>query len=123
MKGVGQVLFLLVIFITNCSETKEAKRLDTAISIKTSVEIPDIIVDKSSIQYDRSISVWSLNGEPYSGHIVSFHQDSTLKGKTGILNGKKQNQSRQWYPDGQLKQIANYHKGKIITSAFLCLLS
>jgi len=31
----------------------------------------------------------------------------------GILGGKKQNQATEWYPDGNYKQVANYHLGKL----------
>ncbi|MEM6738004.1 MAG: membrane-binding protein, partial [Bacteroidota bacterium] len=89
------------------------KKLNTSATTRTSVKIPDITVDKSLVKYNKETSLWSLNDEPYSGYMISLHQDSTLKEKTGISNGKKQNQSMKWYPDGHLKQVANYQEGKL----------
>ena len=113
MKCVVSMVFLIAMLAISCSENGKEKKWPIPDSAITPIEIPEKMVNKSLISYNNKKSLWSLNGQPYSGYIVSFHQDSTLKEKTGILNGKKQNQSRQWYPDGQLKQIANYHKGKL----------
>jgi len=77
------------------------------------VEVPETIVLKSAIKYHHKKSLWTLNNRPYSGFAVSYYPDSTLKEKFGILNGKKQSQFMQWYPDGHLKNVTNYHKGKL----------
>lgn len=113
MKGMVPILLLLSMLITSCGKHKAAKKLNAADSTVTSVAIPDVSVDKSSLHYNRKTSLWSLNDELYSGYIVSFYPDSTLQEKTGILHGKKQNQSKKWYPDGSLKQVANYQEGKL----------
>lgn len=54
-----------------------------------------------------------MNDQLFSGYAVSFYEDSTLKSKEGILNGKKENKSIHWYPDGHFKQIENYNNGKL----------
>ncbi|MEM6321600.1 MAG: membrane-binding protein, partial [Bacteroidota bacterium] len=91
----------------------EKEKLPTTNPMETSVEIPDITVNKSLVDYKNQISLWTLNDQPYSGYMVSYYPDGRLKEKTGILNGRKQNQSTQWFPDGHLKQVANYHRGKL----------
>ncbi|MEM8524172.1 MAG: membrane-binding protein [Bacteroidota bacterium] len=106
-------LILLSILIVSCTESRATKELPALNSTEIAVEIPDKVVHKSLLTYDNKTSLWSLNDERYSGYLVSFHADSTLKEKTGILNGRKQNQSSKWYPDGRLQEVANYHQGKL----------
>lgn len=79
----------------------------------TVLAIPNTTVDISKLEYNNKISVWSMNGEPYSGYAVNFYPDSKPKEKMGILNGKTENQTMAWFPDGHLQEIANYHKGQL----------
>lgn len=94
-------------------EKETSNTLHQADLIDTLVVIPNKAVDKSLLVYHHETSVWTWNDQGYSGYLVSFYPDSTLKEKTGILKGKKQNQAVQWYPDGHLKQVAHYHQGKL----------
>ena len=103
---------MLSTLIMGCGETREAKKNIPSLP-ESLLQVPDRTVHLSSLYYDTKTSQWSLNEELYSGYMVSFHQDSTLKEKIGILNGKKQDQAMRWYPDGKLKQVANYHQGKL----------
>jgi len=113
MKYIIPIVFLLSTLITSCAEKVETKKIDLPNLTDTLVVIPTTTVDKSLLNYNNKRSLWTLNDQSYSGYMVSFHQDSTLKEKIGIWNGKKQNQATRWYPDGQLKQVANYHEGKL----------
>ena len=108
-------IFILSIFLTACAEKT---RIPTKIShtpdqVDTLLEVPNNLVDKSALSYNNKTSLWTLNDQLYSGYAVSFYRDSVLKEKIGIINGRKQNQAIQWYPDGHYKQLANYHKGKL----------
>ena len=113
MKSIIPILFLLSVLMTNCAENKEVIKNHLSNSTDTLVEIPDTSVDKALLVHNKAASLWTLNDQAYSGYLVSFYPDSTLKEKIGILNGKKQNQTIRWYPDGHYKQVANYHKGKL----------
>lgn len=113
MKQVILVVLSFSILLTSCAEKKKTKHALTPYPIDTLLEIPNTIVDLSALHYENKTSVWSLKNQLYSGYAVSFHQDSILKEKIGILNGKKQNQAIQWYPDGHYKQVTNYHKGRL----------
>ena len=75
--------------------------------------LPDTLVEKSVLTYNRKTSIWTLNDIPYSGFSVSYYPDNSLKEKFGILDGKKQNKFIQWYPDGHFKNTAEYDKGKL----------
>jgi len=50
---------------------------------------------------------------PCGCYTVRLDQNNSLIEKTGILNGKKQNKATWWYPDGHIKELANYDKGKL----------
>lgn len=113
MKCIIPMIFLLGALMISCAEDRNEKKVHHLNPDVSSVTIPDRVVNKSSLNYDNRTSLWSLNNEPFSGYMVSFYQDSTLKEKAGILDGKKQNQFIEWYPDGKLKQVAHYHKGKL----------
>ncbi len=103
--------FLICVFLCSCSEKKETTSSPN--KDEQLLDIPEVIVDKSTLFYDKKSSIWTLNGELFSGYAVSYYQDSMLKQKMGILAGKKQNQSIDWYPDGHYSLIANYHLGKL----------
>ncbi|WP_299246430.1 toxin-antitoxin system YwqK family antitoxin [uncultured Aquimarina sp.] len=111
MKKIFWTFLFVCVLLISCSEQKEKPLInDTA---NPFLEIPETIVEKSALHYDRKTSVWTLNGQPYSGFAVSYYPDTNLKEKFGILHGKKQNKFMQWYPDGHLKNSTSYHKGKL----------
>ena len=104
--------FLLLSFLLmSCSKQKEKPTQSN--TVNNAFSVPETIVLKSIIQYDHEISLWTLNDVPFSGFVVSYYKDSTMKEKFGILNGKKQNNHIQWFSDGHLKNVANYHLGKL----------
>lgn len=107
-------LFILLIgVLLGCTENKELKLLGNTDSTDVVIEIPNRTIEKSFLDYNRKISLWTLNNAPYSGCAVSYYSDGTLKEKVGFFNGKKQNQEKSWYSDGKPKQIANYDRGKL----------
>ncbi len=103
-------MFVCFLFIS-CSEQKGKPSISDNTDLL--LEVPETIVAKSALHYDRKTSVWTLNDQLYSGFAVSYYPDSNLKEKFGILHGKKQNKFIQWYPDGHFKNVADYHKGKL----------
>ncbi|MEZ4850478.1 MAG: membrane-binding protein [Bacteroidia bacterium] len=113
MKQVFLIVLSSIVFLISCAEKKETKVSITPDPVDSLLEIPDTMVDHSALYYHNKTSLWTLNDQLYSGYAVSFYQDSSLKDKIGFLNGRKQNQAIQWYPDGHYKQVANYHKGKL----------
>lgn len=114
MNNIYFLILALCILTISCKERKTMKNLQTANPTETiSIKIPDTTVDKSELFYNKKSSVWTLNGKLYSGSAVSFYPDGSLQEKINILNGKKESQAIQWYPNGDFKQIAHYHKGKL----------
>ncbi|MEO0900004.1 MAG: membrane-binding protein [Bacteroidota bacterium] len=113
MKSHISFLFLLCVLIVSCSDQQKENTDQLPPSLEMVEEIPDRFVNRSLLNYDNKISLWYLDHELYSGYAVSYHPDSTLKEKIGILKGRKQHQAISWYANGILKQLANYHKGKL----------
>lgn len=96
-----------------CIKSKAPKINHDSGSSDITIEIPDTIVDKATLWYNNKKSLWTLNEVPYSGYAESYYQDSTLRERIVILNGRKETLTNLWYPNGNLKQIANYHNGKL----------
>lgn len=111
MKIVLLSFILLTLSLQSCNEKKENSPLGNQI-VKI-FEIPKITVLKSALVYNHNVSIWSLNDSPFSGFAISYYENGNLKEKFGILNGKKQNKSSQWFSDGNLKNISHYHQGKL----------
>lgn len=113
MKRNLLIIFLSSFFLFSCSEEKN-KELAIEINSEDSLlEIPNITIDKSELYYNNKKSIWTLNEKLYSGYAVVYYRDSILKEKIGIFEGKKQNETIHWFPDGHYKYLANYHKGKL----------
>ncbi len=108
-------LFFIGFTITCCKQsTIETLKSQSEATDFTTIEIPMISIDKSNLDYNTQTSLWTKKGKPFSGYAMSYQHDSTtLKQKIGILDGRKQNETIEWYPDGRIKQSANYHKGKL----------
>lgn len=113
MKHIFLTVFSISVLLVSCAEKEATKVSLPSNPVDTLLEIPDTMVDKALLHYNNKTSLWTMNGQLYSGYAVSFHQDSMLKEKIGIRNGKKENKAISWYPDGHYKQVANYHKGKL----------
>lgn len=107
----GRLLGILCCFLLmSCSEKKQIETALPVIEVKT---IPKINTPHSALSYNKLESLWTLNGEMYSGYAVKYYTESLQKEKFGIVNGKKQNESISWYPDGHQQSIASYHNGKL----------
>lgn len=111
MKTSFWSLLLLSFLLIGFLEKKETSTTSNNTDIL--LEVPETIVIKSDLRYDRDISLWVLNDLPFSGFAISYYPDNSLKEKFGILNGKKQNEAIQWYTDGHIKNASNYHQGKL----------
>ena len=107
------IFILLILLIASCGEASK-KAIKTSESEPISLlKVPENTIDKSKLDYDNKVSLWTLNGENFSGYALSYFPDSSLKQRIGILDGRKQNETTDWYPDGQIKHSSFYHKGKL----------
>lgn len=110
------VLIIIILSICSISCLEQAQKEEEPspeIDLVTSLEIPDTIVDKSVLFFDKSISRWNLNEDLFSGHVVHYNKEGVLIERFSILNGKKQNQSIQYFADGHYQYLSNYHEGRL----------
>ncbi len=111
MKIFFRSLLILSLLFLACSEkTGELSQSTDDLNV---LAVPETIISKSALKYDNSTSRWTLNDLPFSGFAVDYYSDSTLREKFGILNGKKHKKAMQYFPDGHLKIVSNYHNGKL----------
>lgn len=107
------ILMLLSLFFVSCSNDVKKEIKKPLIESINSLEVPTNSINKEVLHYDTKTSLWTLDGVQFSGYAVSYYPDSTLLQKFGILEGRKQNDYTNWFPDGHIKHSANYHKGKL----------
>lgn len=111
MKIIFWTQLLANLLLISCSEDKG--KATESVGVERLPEVPEITIVKSSLEYDRKISLWLLNDQPFSGFAASYYPDSSLREKIGILEGKKQNAAIKWYLDGHFQSVSNYDKGKL----------
>ena len=107
------IIFLFPLLIFGCLKQSEKNSLIVTEEIFLALDIPEVEIEKSALNYNNKKSLWTIDGKLFSGYAISYFEDGTMQEKVGILEGKKQNESIAWYPDGYLKQVAKYHIGKL----------
>lgn len=106
------IALILGLLTMNCTSSEDVKKAPHPEPI-TPLDIPPIEIEKSKLHYNPKNSLWTLDGKRFSGYAISTYPDRTLKQKIGMLDGRKQNQASDYYPDGQPRLLAHYHKGKL----------
>lgn len=104
-------LLCIGFLMIGCTEQKE--KLAQHGTSEVLLEVPETIVSEADVQYNHKRSLWTRNDLPFSGFVVNYYPDNTLKEKFGVLKGKKQNEAIQWFADGHFKNVTNYHEGKM----------
>ena len=110
MKSIRIILFLVSLSFFSCTPKTVDKELDFR---NEAVEIPQETVDIARVTYDPKTATWTRNNELFSGYVEQYYPNKNIKQSIGVLNGKRQKQTLVWFPDGHLKEVSNYHKGKL----------
>lgn len=108
-----KLLIAICLITASCSKNKKHKKKVVSNQEVTQLDVKDTMVDKSLLTFKKEISVWTLNEKPYSGYAITKFKNGSLNRKFGLLNGKKQNEDVSWFSNGNIKSVANYHKGKL----------
>lgn len=103
---------LISLLLVSCKEEPINKSTPRVTEI-TELDIPDTTVSRSLLHYNNKTSLWNLNNQRYSGYAITYQKDSTIMDKFGVLDGRKQNKAVEYYPDGHMKHLSHYHKGKL----------
>ena len=102
----------LVLFASCSDSYDEIERVE--IKVDTTLVVPNIVVEKSKLNYNPKSSLWTLNDSLFSGYVVSYYaNDILIKEKMGILNGRRHGSSIHWYPNKRYKSFSTYYKGKL----------
>lgn len=107
------IFIVLILQLVNCAKPIKKEVEKPLVEVIKSLEVPADTIDKSKLHYNRMTSIWTLDGKPFSGYAVNYFPDSTLRQKIGIVDGKKQHETTDYYPDGHIKFSVNYHQGKL----------
>lgn len=110
MKSLRIILFLVGLCFFSCVPKKVERELHF---IDETVKIPQETVDITEVSFDPKTSTWRRNNELFSGYVEQYYPNRSIKQSIGVLNGKRQKQTHVWFPDGHLKEVSNYHKGKL----------
>ncbi len=102
-----RTILALSMILSSCADHSQHIEAGTTPAIK------DTSVSEKKLTYQKENSLWTLNGQAFSGYAVTKYEDGSLKRKFGILNGKKQNEDTVWFPDRKINSITNYHHGKL----------
>lgn len=113
MRNKVWILSLLGLGLLSCAESVQQQQSPPKTIAVESYVIPKDTVEKSALVYDRNTSQWTLEGQLYSGYVVNYYKNKRLKERFGLLEGRMQDEAVLFYPNGHLKRIAHYHKGKL----------
>jgi len=108
-----KILIAICLLLASCSKSKTDVDHFLSDEVILPVEIKNTTVNRNLLSYHRETSVWKYNDQPYSGYAITKYEKGSLKQKFGVFNGKKQNEDIVWFPNGKIKSITNYHKGKL----------
>lgn len=107
------IFIVLILQLVSCAKPIKKEVKKPLVEVIKSLEVPASTIDKSKLHYNKKTSIWTLDGKSFSGYAVRYFPDSTLMQKFGILDGKKQKDATDYYPDGHIQYFQNYHQGKL----------
>ena len=102
---------LLGFLLAACSQLETASVVDEMTFAPQNV--PEVVIEKTRLEYHHQSSRWTYDAIPYSGYAVTYFPDGSLQERFGVLDGKRQGEYLHWFADGQLRNVANYHEGKL----------
>jgi len=113
MKHLLLSLCAIIMALSSCTNDRFSETSITEVRSDTAIQIPNIMINKDSVQFDNAVSRWMQDTSLYSGYIESYYINGTIKEREGVWNGVKHGPSQKWYVDGHLKRIMHYHMGKL----------
>lgn len=76
-------------------------------------KIPNIEMLEGDERFDRTNDgKVMLDSVPYSGYLLSYYRDSTIRSKKGMYQGRLEGDFISYYPNGQVYSIRPYHLGE-----------
>lgn len=113
MKFIFQISVILIFLFWACGNKQPSPIIVVEQPNANDWSIPKDTQLLSELSYQTENSLWTLQGEIYSGYAESYFSSGILKERIGILNGRKQNQATTFFEDAHFKTVAHYHEGKL----------
>ena len=111
MKLFSLLIFVVFVF-TSCSTEHDSDENGETVK-QITIRVPNKHIPKNQLTYNNQTSEWSLGENLFSGYAIELNEHNDTIQKMGIGNGKLENQTTTWFPNGQLFSVANYHVGKL----------
>lgn len=118
MQSINLISLAVLLLLAGCGsyggDVQEAHYLGRDVSPVYDVpQIPNQRVSKDQLTLMPLEGKWFFQQEPFSGHALVFHPDSSLAESVGFLEGKREGIAQKWYPDGQLRKESFYRANKL----------
>lgn len=113
MKRHYYFLILSIIICPSCADQSIDEQSTISPIAEQPLVVPPHQIAKSKLTFNRFKSLWLLDTIPYSGTAVTHYDNGTLKEKIGMLNGRKQNASISYFPDGHPQSHSSFYKGQL----------
>lgn len=99
------IRIVLFIFICGGCQSSSTNKLKP-------INIPDITYIKGSEGFNKSKGYLSYQGKLFSGFVVEYHANDSLKSKSGYWEGKMEGDAKGWYPSGKVWFERFYKRGE-----------
>lgn len=118
MRSTNLISLAVLLLLASCGSTSGdvqevhylGREMDSAQGVP---KIPALQVPKEQLTLMPLEGKWYFQQQPFSGHAVLFHLDSSLIEKVGYLDGKREGPAYKWYADGQLRKASFYKRNKL----------
>ena len=108
MKYYLSFLYIISFLSIGCNSATNTQK--EGINFSEKVTISAFTIPKDSLVLNGNEGNWYYKKKLFSGYAVKYYPNGSLQEKTGFLNGKKQNEYRQWFSNGVLKLVSNYNQ-------------
>ncbi|MCI5057712.1 MAG: hypothetical protein MRY83_16475 [Flavobacteriales bacterium] len=116
-KGFSFCLLIIVLSLGCFKEPNRDKLNITNSAIETCDfvfhDIPELSVDIRNLNLIKnSTGLVTYNDVPFSGHLMTYHENDSLKLDESYFQGHKENTSKRYYSNGALQYSRTYRDGE-----------
>ncbi|MEP3386680.1 MAG: hypothetical protein ABJO02_00745 [Reichenbachiella sp.] len=102
------LLFLLAMSVVACDSTLDESQ---ATNLKKQIPKVELLESDSRLSRANDGTIY-LDTTAYSGYLISFYSDSTIKSKKTYYQGKLEGDFVSYYSNGQVSSLRPYHFGE-----------
>ncbi len=118
VRSINIISLAVLLLLAGCGlyggDVQEAHYLGRDVDSSHDIpKVPALQVPKEQLTLMPLEGKWYFQQQPFSGHAVLFHPDSSLAEKVGFVDGKREGLAHKWYQDGQLQKESFYRANKL----------